>query len=175
MKGRFGVFVLICAFMEVNMGADIRLEKAAAGPEEAQEVLRGRQRRLANNLFDLNLSCEEALKKSQVSERIFTAWLGDDWFSGLVDKRARAAVQISRMLISRNAAKAAEQLIELMESDKEETARKACLDVLTAANEINRTGGEVAAEGADNQQDLGFDEQTAAKVLRIINEENNSK
>lgn len=152
------------------MGTDIHLEKPA-GPRQTQELLRSRQRRLANNLFDLNLSCRQALKKSQVSERIFTAWLADNWFSDLVDKRSRAAVQISRMLLSRNAAKAAEQLTELMNSDKEETARKACLDVLTAANEININETGQDAEQTHKQQPCGFDQEVAAKVLQVVTEE----
>ena len=73
----------------------------------------------------------------------------------------------SNLIVSRYAPVAAARLVELTESDKEETARKACLDVISMPTKFF----EELKEKKKTRPKLNMSDETAAKVLKILAED----
>ena len=94
------------------------------------EKLKPRQFAVIDELF--NGDDEQAvLDKYKVSRKLYNKWLADSNFTGEFDRRIDAAYRQSAVLIARYAPLAAAKLVQLTESDKEETARRACLDIIS--------------------------------------------
>ncbi|MHC4585777.1 MAG: hypothetical protein ACYS3N_14705 [Planctomycetota bacterium] len=78
---------------------------------------------------------------------------------------------------ARYAPVAAAKLIQLTESDKPETARKACLDIISmpilTANRKAQPSGE--PQPADTQFPVSFNPETAGKLLAVLAEEKTIK
>ena len=71
------------------------------------------------------------LDKYRVSRRLYNKWLADSNFTGEFDRRIDRAFRQSSILIARYAPLAAAKLVQLTDSKNPETARKACLDILS--------------------------------------------
>jgi hypothetical protein len=72
-----------------------------------------------------------------VSRGVYRKWLVDDNFIDELAFRVKSARRQSEMTLANSAPKAADKLVELMNSEKEETSRKACLDVITQPVTLN--------------------------------------
>ena len=90
-----------------------------------------RQLAVIDDLFAGRLEEQEILDKYKLSKRIYHKWLKDDTFSGQLERRINEAYRQSALLIARYAPTAAIKLVQLTDSDKPETARKACLDIIS--------------------------------------------
>ncbi len=99
-----------------------------------------RQLAVIDELFDGDDE-QAVLDKYKVSRRLYNKWLADDAFTGEFDRRIDAAFRQSAVLIARYAPLAAAKLVQLTESDKEETARKACLDIISMHASRTRDDG----------------------------------
>ena len=131
-----------------------------------------RQLALIEDLFAGESEEQEVLDKHKVGRQLYCRWLADKAFSAQLDQRVAGAYRQSTFLIARHARSAAERLIGLTECQKEETARKACLDIIT----MNPSTG-LAATGAtaeDKTEDPApIPPQTASRLLAALAEENN--
>jgi hypothetical protein len=107
-----------------------------------------KQMDVLNDLFEANLDEYEVLKKHKISTHIYRKWLADKQFFDELCFRAESSRRLSEMIIAKHAPAAAVRLIGLTESDKEETARKACLDVmaLPATTNTKKEKPEIAQE-----------------------------
>ena len=94
-------------------------------------TLTRRQLAVIDDLFAGELDEPAILAKHNVSRRRYEKWLADDRFTEQFERRIARAYREGRMALARYAAVAATRLVELTQIDKEETARKACLDILT--------------------------------------------
>jgi hypothetical protein len=90
-----------------------------------------RQRTVIDELFRGELNEQAVLDKHKVSRRLYNKWLADDAFTGEFDRCIESAFRQSTALIARYAPLAATKLVQLIGSDKEETVRKACLDIIS--------------------------------------------
>jgi hypothetical protein len=117
-----------------------------------------------------------ARKKYNVTPHIWKKWLADKSFNEAVKDRAEAVQRQSQILITQYKLLATAKLIELCDSDKEETSRKACLDILALQADsagAPQAKGNGRSEGTDKDDDDGktmIDGETAAKLLAVLAE-----
>ncbi|MHC4309749.1 MAG: hypothetical protein ACYSSN_07375 [Planctomycetota bacterium] len=90
-----------------------------------------KQLAVIEDLFAGELDEQAILDKYKLSRKLYNQWRNDDSFAEQFDKRITDAYRQSDVLIARYAPVAAAKLIQLTESDKPETARKACLDIIS--------------------------------------------
>jgi hypothetical protein len=132
-----------------------------------------RQLDVIEELFAGRLEEQEILQKYNLSRKLYNKWKDDDYFIEQFDKRIADAYRKSTVLIARYAPVAAAKLIQLTDSDRPETARKACLDIismptLTAGKKIQPPD---VPQPADNSPPVPFNAETAGKLLAVLAEE----
>ena len=127
------------------------------------------------DLFNGELDEQAVLDKHNVSRNLFNRWQGDENFIGQWDRRIAAAHRQSAALIAKYAPLAAAKLVRLTESEKEETARKACLDIISfpllAGKRLASPTEQQTAEPDNSDQTIGLSEQLATKLLAVLAEE----
>ena len=117
--------------------------------------LNKKQLAVIDDLFDGDMDEQEVLAKHNLSWHLYRKWLGDELFTAELDIRIDSARKQSELIIARYAPVAAMTLVTLTESKKPETARKACIDLITMPK---------AGVQEKNVHDAGK-ETTAAKPL----------
>lgn len=137
-----------------------------------------RQLAVIEDLFSGELDEQAVLDKHNVSRSLYNKWQSDDNFIEQFDRRIASAYLQSAALIASYAPLAAAKLIQLTESEKAETARKACLDIISMPTTDSRHKFVPnALEGTqDSTQNLklktqNFSEQTASRLLAVLAEE----
>lgn len=144
---------------------------------EAKQLSK-RQLAVIEDLFAGELDEQAILDKHNVNRQLYSKWQNDDNFIEQFEKRIADAYRQSAVLIARYAPLAAAKLIQLTESDRAETARKACLDIISMSiltanrktqllREESRLAG-TQVRPADTQR---LSEQTAGKLLALLAEE----
>ena len=137
--------------------------------------LNKRQLAVVDDLFDGKMDEAEILEKHDLRTSAYRKWLANDNFIAELTRRTEAARRQSEMIIARCAPAAAAELVALTECEKEETRRKACLDVITAA------GGNqplAIAAGTGSAEDniektaapLNLTPKLAGKILAVMAE-----
>ena len=127
------------------------------------QFLAKKQLEVLEDLFTGHMSEAEVLEKHKVSRYIYTKWLNDGNFIEYFYQRIKGFSMQSSLIVSRYAPVAAARLVELTESEKDETARKACLDVISMPEKI--------VEGRSDKEDgvkLDISDETASKVMKIL-------
>lgn len=125
-----------------------------------------------DDLFSGELDEQQVLKKHSVSRNTYSKWLADELFSEEFSRRIFWLNRHSEALIARYAPIAAAKLVELTGSDKEETARKACLDILSIPMAAvkkasdNTPAGQRPQHGDEQTPQLSAD--IAGKLLAIL-------
>lgn len=130
-----------------------------------------RQLAVIDDLFAGQLDEQAILDKYNVSRNLYNRWLTQDSFNAEFDRRITWAHRQSQILIARYASLAAAKLVELTDSDKEETARRACLDIINLPSQcVQKTEKPDDAEHIDNQQSQQLTPQTASRLLAALAE-----
>jgi hypothetical protein len=139
--------------------------------------LTNRQLAVIEDLFAGQLEEQEILDKYRLSRRLYNKWRNDNTFNGQLEKRITQAYQQSAVLIARYAPVAAAKLIQLTGSDKPETARKACLDIISMpVQTANKKAKTSEITQPDNIQDsFSLNSKTAGKLLAVLAEEQTMK
>ena len=111
------------------------------------------------------------LEKHKLSRKLYDKWLADEVFTARLDSRIQWEYRKSAFKLARNAPDAASKLMELTKSKQSETARKACLDIITM--QTARLAGTPAVPGdnptpPDSPQ---FSPETAGKILAVLAEQ----
>lgn len=96
-----------------------------------RKQLNPRQFAMINDLFSGELDEQSVLDKHKVSRGLYNKWLADDKFAAEFSRRIAALNRQGEFIIARYAALAAAKLVQLTESESQETARKACLDIIS--------------------------------------------
>ncbi len=89
-----------------------------------------RQCAVIEDLFAGGLDEQQILAKHKIDKHLYDKWLADKKFVGEFEHRLESARRQSELIIARYAAFAAAKLVQLTESENQETARKACLDII---------------------------------------------
>jgi hypothetical protein len=82
------------------------------------------------DLFAGELNEQQVFEKHKINKRVYDKWLTEENFAGEFDRRLKSAHRQSELIIARYATLAAAKLVQLTESENQETSRKACLDVI---------------------------------------------
>ncbi len=125
-----------------------------------------RQLDLIEDLFDERMLEQDVLEKYNVGRNLFNKWLLDETFAEQLDKRIAASYRSSAIYIARYAPLAAAKLVELTDSEKVETARRACLDIIS----MQSSGENPAAAANETAQENSppFSADTAGKILAVL-------
>jgi len=73
----------------------------------------------------------DALEKNRVTKWLYKKWLDNPAFTAELDARFEEALRRSKFLIAHCLPLAVQRLVQLIVSEKDETARKACLDLIS--------------------------------------------
>jgi hypothetical protein len=91
---------------------------------------RGLQRLALVDLFEKGMTEAEVEKARGLKAGTFNKWLEDDDFRCEIQALVEAASMRARMIVAQSAAIAARRLVQLTDCEKEETCRRACLDII---------------------------------------------
>jgi len=131
-----------------------------------------KQLSVIEDIFSGEFSEKEVLEKNKVSRAIFNRWQGEELFIGEFNRRIMSAHQQSDALIAKFAPLAAAKLVELIESESQETARKACLDIISLPKRTAESGQQEGGKKADEQGEFSqLSAETAGKLLKVLAEE----
>ncbi len=89
-----------------------------------------KQREVIDDLFTAELEEQQIFEKHRINKRVYDKWLAEDNFADEFDRRVKSAHRRGELIIARFANVAAAKLVQLTESENQETSRKACLDVI---------------------------------------------
>lgn len=98
--------------------------------EKKTKKLSKRQINVLNGLFSGELTLNEILKSCRVSQITYYDWLSDPFFMSAFDKRIDSGRAVLTSTLSAYSQAALLALVNLTRSQKTETARKACLDIV---------------------------------------------
>ena len=131
-----------------------------------ERKLTPRQLAVVDDLFEGGLDEAGVLAKHKVSTRVYRKWLCSEHFLEELRFRIESAKRAGELIIARYTPVAAAKLVGLIDSDKAETVRRACLDILNAGNEKEATTD--TEESDENQPALPPD--LASKLLAVLAE-----
>ncbi len=115
------------------------------------------------------------LDRYKIDPELYNKWLTEPAFIEQFDKRIAAAHRRSVLHLARFATKAAARLVQLSEKGEGETARKACLDIISGCD---------SAPAADRKREAGDDApqtsehlspETASRILTTLADEARGK
>jgi hypothetical protein len=139
-----------------------------------------RQLAVIEDLFAGELDEQTILDKYNVSKTLYNRWLADDRFIEQFNERVYRAFRQGQLIIARYAPLAAARLVQLTDCEKAETARKACLDILslptlTSKNTVINTDNAVSSPRSCLRQEDAeggrLSPETASKLLAALAEE----
>lgn len=130
-----------------------------------------KQLAVIRDLFSGELDEQAVLDKHKVRRNVYGRWLADGAFADEFERRIASAYRQSEFIIARYAPLAAAKLVQLTESESQETARKACLDIISlpqaAAKKTERPNE--AKHGSEQGPELS--DETVSKLLAVLAEE----
>jgi hypothetical protein len=88
------------------------------------------QRRVIDDLFAGQLSEDDVLKKWHVTRRTYCRWHEQEIFAAEFNRRLKLSHRQTELIFANWASSVAAKLVNLTDAEKEETARKACMDVI---------------------------------------------
>ena len=138
-----------------------------------------RQLAVIDQLFKGEFDEQAILDKYKVSHNLYQKWLADKNFADEIDYRIESYFRQSSILIARYAPLAAAKLVQLTDSENPETARKACLDIISMHTNWARDDGQPTKDdrrvGPDPVQGFALPPETASRLLSALAEESTEK
>ena len=138
-----------------------------------------RQLDVIDQLFKGELDEQAILDKYKVSHNLYKRWLANKNFADELDRRIESSLRQSALLIARYAPLAAAKLVQLTDSENPETARKACLDIISfQANRESRgkrDDGRAAEGDSDPVQGFALPPETASRLLSALAEQTDTE
>jgi hypothetical protein len=126
-----------------------------------------KQRDVIDDLFAAEFDEQQIFEKHRINKRVYDKWLAEDNFTDEFDRRVKSAHRRGELIIARFANVAAAKLVELTNSESQETSRKACLDVINYLRQKVEPNPEEQPE-ADNLPDLP--PELASRLLAALAE-----
>jgi hypothetical protein len=133
-----------------------------------------KQLAVMDDLFAGELDEQAVMEKHKVKRRVLNRWLAEDAFAAEIDRRMGWLNLQSELIIARYKALAAAKLVQLTESEKEETARKACLDIISLPKLTAKSSQQSTDEAQDSGGQPEYQElspETASRLLAVLAEE----
>ncbi len=137
-----------------------------------EKRLSRKQLAVIDDLFACEFDERAILDKHKIKRSTYNRWLTDENFEAELVRRIKTTRLMSEVLIAKFSAIAAAKLVGLTESEKEETARKACLDIISLPHPGDKKGlSEEINEGREEPPELS--DETASRLLAALAEEDN--
>jgi hypothetical protein len=126
------------------------------------------QRAVIKDLLESQLPEHEVLEKHKVNPWQYKKWLANGLFTREFNARLDARMRQGNLIMLRCFPQAAETFVKLIKSQKEETARKACFDVITLWKNDEADHLPVQKDTRDEAPQLS--QEKAAKIWAILAE-----
>jgi len=126
-----------------------------------------KQLAIIDGLLTGKIKQEKLFKKYKVKKSIYYKWLNEPAFKQAFTRRIEWTKFQSQLLILRYISVAAAKLIALTESKSEETARKACLDILSLPMSFAENKGDKEND-LPQEEDEEISQATAEKLLEAL-------
>jgi len=136
-----------------------------------RKYLSQRQLAVLDDLFNNDLDEQAVLDKHKVRRNTYDKWLEDKLFAERFKQYVNGLQRRSELLMAKYSCLAAAKLVELTASGKDETARKACLDIISLPK-IGLQKTEQSDKGkrdSDNPAEQ-LPEATASRLLAALAE-----
>lgn len=118
----------------------------------------------------------EALEHHEIEPEVFDKLLNNPKFALEISNRIGLSIIRTKLLIAQYAQAATAKLISLTDCEKEETARKACLDVITlATKQSDSTLQKEKVAGIVESGPTVLTEGQASRMLAALAEDENGK
>ena len=132
-----------------------------------------KQLSVIGDLFTGQLDEQAILDKHKVSRAVFVKWQMERRFVEEFNRRIAALNRQGELIIARYAPLAAAKLVGLTESQSQETARKACIDIIEFPNQAVKKGDEPAGPLGAGKNDKGaapkvLPPETASRLLAAL-------
>jgi hypothetical protein len=134
-----------------------------------KKKLSAKQLSVIEDLLAADMDQRQILKKHKLKPDVYRKWFDDELFSDELSWQLESARRQSELIIARFAPIAAAKLAALTESQKEETARRACLDIISLKLGIGKPDDEKPADETDDCAEI--DPETCRKILSILAKE----
>ncbi|MHC4912053.1 MAG: hypothetical protein ACYTE5_03500 [Planctomycetota bacterium] len=137
-----------------------------------RKYLTQKQLAVLDDLFNGELDEQAVLKKHRVRRGTYERWLADEVFRERFKQYVNVLSRRSELLLAKYSCSAARKLHELTKEGKGETARKACLDIMTMPKRISEHSeaakGLASGEGKEIPQLSG---KRASRLLALLAED----
>jgi hypothetical protein len=137
-----------------------------------KEKISPRQKAVLDELFAGEQSQQDILDKYNVTKCEFEKWLSQTSFCSALQSRIKVEYLNSAVLLARYAPVAAARLIALTDSEKPETARRACLDIIQMGTEGKKPDD---SEKTLDDGHCALSDQQAQRILAALAENNVEK
>jgi len=136
-----------------------------------RKYLSQRQLAILDDLFNSDLDEQTVLDKHKVRRNTYDKWLEDKLFAERFKQYVNGLKRRSELLMAKYSCLAAAKLVELTASGKDETARKACLDIIS----LPKVGAKEAEQPDKTKKDSEnpaeqLPEATASRLLAALAE-----
>lgn len=131
--------------------------------KRTKRKLTKRHQAVIDDLFAGSMDESEVISKHKLRSTIFRNWLQNENFTAEIRFRMSSAQRQSELIIAKYSPVAAAKLVKLTESDKEETARKACLSIISL-----HMGENEAKEENIIDEIEPLEAETASRLLRAL-------
>ena len=128
-----------------------------------------KQLAVIEEMFSEQFDEQQVLDKHKVSRNVYNKWLADSAFTDEFDRRTASARRQGELIIAKYASLAAAKLVQLTESKSQETARKACLDIISLPSAKKPQGPSETEQAGEQQPQLS--DETVSKLLAVLAEE----
>lgn len=125
-----------------------------------------------DDLFAGRLDEQAILDKHNVKMAVYSRWCVSDGWRKEFNRRLGQLSRAGELIIARYAALAAAKLVALTESENQETARKACLDIISMLDSGRSTAqSHDSADDAEPSQVPALSPALAGRLLAALAKE----
>jgi len=142
-----------------------------------RKYLSQKQLAVLEDLFNSELDEQGVLDKHKVRQSTYDRWLLDKPFAEQFNQHVNGLKRRSELLMAKYGCLAATKLVELTQSKNQETARKACLDIIGTLRARSGASSDVSGKNkgqADKPDGSGAEQlspDTASRLLAALAEE----
>ena len=129
-------------------------------------MLTTKQRRVARAVYEGQLTEEQLCREFGITLKLLRRWLVSEELQRELARLCETSARETRLIINRYGPIAAAKLVTLLDSDKEDIARRSALDM------IDRCCGERPAGSDENETDnpAGISDEQARRMLLTLAE-----
>ena len=134
-----------------------------------RKYLSQKQLAVLDDLFNSELDEQAVLDKHKVRRHTYDRWLEDKLFVERFMRYVNGLKRRSELLMAKYSCLAAAKLVELTASGKDETARRACLDIMSLPRGIVKTAEQPEKAKKDGERPVPeLSEGTVSRLLAAL-------